>query len=255
MAVKELFHSSDQEAGYEESTLLQQQVDPYEEEETLSLSDLPIYSGASISARWGGDFSKEDGKNFVDDDDDNLFEFFSEEFTTSSTNNYATAENIIFCGKLIPFKNINIPPRADERNIINTERMINVQKGIAKRSSKGSKSSFESCDYSSLGKVSLVRSPTNSRWFLFMFGMSKLSITTEMELKDIRNRQSRRRRGPTATMMIPAAPENGKEEVVAVKEKRSSCKGMWKMFRSISMVLGCHSSNKIANDVVKAAFV
>ena len=133
--------------------------------------------------------------------------------------------------------------------------MINVQKGIAKRSSKGSKSSFESCDYSSLGKVSLVRSPTNSRWFLFMFGMSKLSITTEMELKDIRNRQSRRRRGPTATMMIPAAPENGKEEVVAVKEKRSSCKGMWKMFRSISMVLGCHSSNKIANDVVKAAFV
>lgn len=250
MATKELFHSSDQEeAVNEESTLLQHEVDPYEEEETLSLSDLPIYSGASISARWGGDFSKEDGKNFVDDDDDNLFEFFSEEFTTSSTNNYATAENIIFCGKLIPFKNINIPPRADERNIINTERMINVQKGIAKRSSKGSKSSFESCDYSSLGKVSLVRSPTNSRWFLFMFGMSKLSTTTEMELKDIRNRQSRRR-GPAATM-IPA-PENGKDEV-AVKEKRS-CKGMWKMLKSISMVLGCHSS-KIANDVVKAAFV
>ena len=205
MAVKELFHSSDQEAGYEESTLLQQQVDPYEEEETLSLSDLPIYStSGSISARWGGtdDFSKEDGKDFGgdhdDNNDDNLFEFFSEEFTASSTN-YATAENIIFCGKLIPFKDIN-PPRGDQSN-------INVQKGITKRSSKGSKSSFAASDYSSsLGKVSLVRSPTNSRWFLFMFGMSKLSITTEMELKDIRNRQSRRRRGPTATMMIPAAP-------------------------------------------------
>ncbi|KAH1139383.1 hypothetical protein GLYMA_10G213000v4 [Glycine max] len=239
--------SNQEEAVNEESTLLQHEVDPYEEEETLSLSDLPIYSGASISARWGGDFSKEDGKNFVDDDDDNLFEFFSEEFTASSTN-YATAENIIFCGKLIPFKDIN-PPRGDQSN-------INVQKGITKRSSKGSKSSFAASDYSSsVGKVSLVRSPTKSRWFLFMFGMSKLSITTEMELKDIRNRQSRRRRGPTATMMIPAAPENGKEEVAAVKEKRSSCKGMWKMFRSISMVLGCHSSNKIANDVVKAAFV
>ncbi|ESW15672.1 hypothetical protein PHAVU_007G092400 [Phaseolus vulgaris] len=231
MAVKE-FHS-DQEVGNEESNLLQ--VDPYEEEEeTLSLCDLPIYSGY-MSDTWGG----EDGKRFGDDgddgDDDNLFEFFSEEFTSSS--NSAAAENIIFCGKLIPFK--DIPPRVDECN--STARR-NVQKGIAKRGSNGSKSF--ACDYTSDGKVSLVRCTTKSRWFLFMFGMSKLSSTTEMELKDIRNRQSRR--GPAA--MFPAAEED------AVKGKKRGCKGMWKILKSITMVLGCRSS-KLANDVVKAALV
>nr|KYP74760.1 hypothetical protein KK1_007451 [Cajanus cajan] len=110
---------------------------------------------------------------------------------------------------------------------------------------KGSKSF--ACDYTSTGKVSLMRSTTKSRWFLFMFGsMSKLS-STEMELRDIRNRQGRRR-GPAT--MFPA-PEDGKE--VAMKGK-GSCKGMWKLLKSISFVLGCRSS-KIANDVVKAAFV
>ncbi|XP_047176410.1 uncharacterized protein LOC124843650 [Vigna umbellata] len=236
MAVKE-FHS-DQEAGNEESTLLQ--VDPYEEEEeTLSLCDLPIYS-ASSSDKWRGDFSKEDEKSFGDegDDENNMFEFFSEEFNSSS--NIAAAENIIFCGKLIPFK--DIPPRVDECN--STARM-SVQKGIAKRGSKGSKSF--SCDYTSTGKVSLVRCTTKSRWFLFMFGMSKLSGTTEMELRDIRNRQSRR--GPAT--MFPAT-EDGEED--SVKGKKRSCKGMWKILKSITMVLGCRSS-KLANDVVKAALV
>ncbi|KAJ1414932.1 hypothetical protein SESBI_18440 [Sesbania bispinosa] len=61
----------------EESTML---LDPYEEEEeALSLCDLPIYSD---------DFSKEDGKNYSqssNNDDDDFFEFFSEEFTTSTT--------------------------------------------------------------------------------------------------------------------------------------------------------------------------
>ncbi|CAJ1976784.1 unnamed protein product [Sphenostylis stenocarpa] len=234
MAVKE-FHS-DQEAGNEESTLLQ--LDPYEEEEeTLSLCDLPIYSGSINSAKWDGDFSKEDEKSFGDDDD-NLFEFFSEEFTTSSKS--AVAENIIFCGKLIPFK--DIPPRVDESH--STARG-NVQKGIAKRGLKGSKSF--ACDYTSMGKVSLVRSTTKSRWFLFMFGMSKLSSTTEMELRDIKSRQSRRE--PAA--MFPAT-EDGEED--AVKGKKRSCKGMWKLLKSITMVLGCRSS-KLANDVVKAALV
>ncbi|XP_027937803.1 uncharacterized protein LOC114192313 [Vigna unguiculata] len=236
MAVKE-FHS-DQEAGNEETTLLQ--VDPFEEEEeTLSLCDLPIYS-ASSSDKWRGDFSKEDEKSFGDDgddDEDNLFEFFSEEFNSSS--NIAAAENIIFCGKLIPFKDIN-PPQVDECN--STARSRNVQKGIQKRGSK----SF-SCDYTSTGKVSLVRCTTKSRWFLFMFGMSKLSGTTEMELRDIRNRQSRR--GPAT--MFPAAEDGGED---AVKGKKRSCKGMWKILKSITMVLGCRSS-KLANDVVKAALV
>ncbi|KAK7379787.1 hypothetical protein VNO78_34307 [Psophocarpus tetragonolobus] len=235
MAAKE-FHP-DQAAGNEESTLLQ--VDPYEEEETLSLCDLPIYSG-SVSGRWGGDdWSKEDGKSFGDDD--NLFEFFSEEFSTSSN---ATAENIIFCGKLIPFK--DIPPRVESSNdqkgsVILPWKPVKKAKPTLKKEEKLERKGCKSfsCDYTSNGKVSLLRCTTKSRWFLFMFGMSKLP-STEMELRDIRNRQSRRR---GAAVMFPTAAEG-----------KSGCRGMWKMLKSISLVLGCRSS-KIAKDVVKAAFV
>ncbi|XP_058775968.1 uncharacterized protein LOC131650263 [Vicia villosa] len=247
MVAKELY--SDQEVGNEESNLLQDQYDYHydnDDDETLSLRDLP---NSTTSPQWG-DFSKEDGKNSIsnynkdhdddDDDDDNLFEFFSEEFTTSTTH-----DNIIFCGKLIPFK--------DHPNVVDQK---------AKLTSKSMKSSDVddiaslkvksfAYDYTSMGrKVSLVRSATKSRWFLFLFGMSSSSRSSskEMKLSDIRNRLSRRE--PTA--MFPVAPGNGKE---VVKSKRNgNCKGVWKMLRSISMVLGC-SSSKIANDVVKTAFV
>lgn len=270
MMAKEFY--SDQEAGndHEESTLLQDPCEGEEEEEALSLCDLPIYSG-SISSQWG-DFSKEDGRNSRsnsnNDDDDELFEFFSEEFTTSSSPTLANAENIIFCGKLIPFKG---PPQYDPKNLESntTSKRSNIQKKGAfvpnsfgkenptfsramKNKGQGEeglnlKSSF-SCDYASMGKVSLVRSATESRWFLFMFGMSRLS-TNEMQLRDIRNRQSRR----APATMFPA-PEHGENEVVNKTKGRRNCKGMWKFLRSISLVLGCRSS-KIANDVVKAAFV
>ncbi|KAG2397184.1 hypothetical protein LR48_Vigan08g106600 [Vigna angularis] len=181
----------------------------------------PYYSGFS-SDKWHGDFSKEDEKNFGDDGDDdyNMFEFFSEEFNSSS--NIAATENIIFCGKLIPFK--DIPPRVDE---CNNKACRNVQKGIAKHGSKGSKSF--SCDYTSTRKVSLVRCTTKYRWFLFMFEMSKLSGTTEMELRDIRNRQSWR--GPAT--MFPIA-KDGEEDS---KGKMRSCKGMWTILKSISSIV------------------
>ncbi|OIV91384.1 hypothetical protein TanjilG_02002 [Lupinus angustifolius] len=242
-----------QEAENEENTVLQ---DPYddddEEEETLSLSDLPIYSDAhSISsAQWSShdNFNKEDGQNSQndenDDDDDDFFEFFSEEFTTST--HIATAENIIFCGKLIPiFK--DLPSHEKGKKL---ESKNNTQK-------KGPKEAKSyTTEYSSSSeKVSLVRSTTKSRWFLFMSGMLRLSSNTEMELRDIRSRQrrsrSRSRRGPVVVSMVPA-PEHGGEEV-EIKVRRNY-KGLWKVLRTISLGLGCKSS-KLANDVVKAAFV
>ncbi|KAL5069552.1 hypothetical protein RYX36_020439 [Vicia faba] len=107
-------------------------------------------------------------------------------------------------------------------------------------------------DYTSMGgKVSLVRSATKSRWFLFLFGMSSSSrlSSKEMQLSDIRNRLSRRE----PTVMFPVAPPGNGKEVVKRKRNENS-KGAWKMLKSISLVLGC-SSAKIANDVVKTAFV
>ncbi|CAK8573212.1 unnamed protein product [Lathyrus sativus] len=245
---KELY--SDQQVGNEESNnLLQDQYDYHDDndddEETLSLRDLP---NSRISPQ-RGDFSKEDGKNSIsnynknhhDDDDDNLFEFFSEEFATSTTH-----DNIIFCGKLIPFKDHpkDVVPRA--KPISSKPKKCNDEDDIG-----GLKVKSFAYDYTSMGgKVSLVRCATKSRWFLFLFGMSSSSrlSSKEMQLSDIRNRLSRRE--PTA--MFPVVPGNGKE---VVKSKRNdNSKGMWKMLKSISMVLGC-SGSKIGNDVVKTAFV
>lgn len=277
------FHSA-QEAGNEESTTLLK--DPYEEEEeeedTLSLSDLPIYSDNSISAQRGHGFSKEVGENSPpnndDEDDDDFFEFFSEEFTTSTR---ATAENIIFCGKLIPFKD---PPLEKGKKNIESN---TIQKGTALlpwwaaksfdkakstskdvtscdddsfkkqgQEAKGAKSNF-SCEYSSsssVGKVSLMRSTTKSRWFVFMFGMSRLSNTEKMEMRDIRSRQrrSRSRRGPVVATMFPSSPVHGEEGKI---KARRNCKGLWKVLRSISLGLGCNNSSKLASDVVKAGFL
>lgn len=264
MVAKE-FYYSDQEAGHdhsnEESTLLHDPYDEYEEEETLSLCDLPIYSSdnSSNSAQWGAELSKEDGKNSdsnnKDDDFDDFFEFFSEEFTTTTPSTLSTADELIFCGKLIPFKDHHHQQHVPQRTLKNSNsgRRSNSQKGSVgplflpnSVSSKPSSKAVMSDGNNSMGKVKLVRSTTKARWFLFMFGMSKLS-TTEMQLRDMRNRQSRR----APASMFPA-PEEGKE----VKNKgRRSFKGMWKMLTSISLVLGCHSSRKLANDVVKAAFV
>ncbi|KAK7270360.1 hypothetical protein RIF29_23441 [Crotalaria pallida] len=265
---------SNQEAGNDEkesTTLLLQ--DPYEDDETLSLSDLPIISS---SAQWGhDDFNKEDGKNsrsyYNDEEDgDDFFEFISEDFTTSTS---ATAESIIFCGKLIPvFKEPPLEKGNNDNNNkkkkVNLESKNDIQKGRnallpsydecfkkASQEAKSAKSSYD-CEYSSSSsssrKVSLVRSTTKSRWYLFMFGMSRLSSNNnEMELRDIRSRQRRsRRRGSVAMKMFPA-PEHGEEVKIKV---RRNYKGLWKVLRSISLGLGCKSS-KLANDVVKAAFV
>ena len=74
----------------------QQDDDPYEAVETLSLCDLPTHGD---SAHWD-DFSREYQSSSFDRDEDNFFEFFSEEFTAST---YSSGnKDIIFCGKLIP---------------------------------------------------------------------------------------------------------------------------------------------------------
>jgi hypothetical protein len=234
--------------------LLQDQYD--DDDETLSLSDLP---NSTISPQWGDLSIEDDGKNSIsnyNNDDDNLFEFFSEEFNTSTTH-----DNIIFCGKLIPFKDHQqVPYHNQKQSALVPKAKLNSKslkyrddvKGKEDQEVKGSLNvkSF-ACDYTTMGgKVSLVRCATKSRWFLFLFGMSSNSRmpSKEMQLSDIRNRQSRRE----SAMMFPVAPENGKE-VVKSKKNRNG-KGMWKLLKSMSFVLGCTSS-KLANDVVKAAFV
>ncbi|CAL0300638.1 unnamed protein product [Lupinus luteus] len=225
-----------QETSNEENTLLQ---DPYDddEEETLSLSDLPIYSDAhSISsAQWSHDNSnKEEGQNSQNGEDyDDFFEFFSEELTTSTHNE--TAENIIFCGKLIPiFK--DLPSHEKGKKL---ESKNNIQKKVTKEAK-----SYTSEYSSSSRKVSLVRLTSKSRWFLFMFGMSRFSSNTEMELEDIRSRQrrSRSRRGVVAVNMFPAPEHGGEEAEMKIKELNMGRKGSW--FSTVKKALNGSDSRK-----------
>ncbi|KAK7277306.1 hypothetical protein RIF29_18457 [Crotalaria pallida] len=228
MVAKEFFSSHQEEEEEEEAC-----GDYYEEEETLSLCDLPTYS--SDSAQWDDYLSKEGGKS-LDDDDDNFFEFFSEDFTKST--HETASKNIIFCGKLIPFKE----PQQQQPLCNKLEKAKSMSSTSVKTSSCDAKGSKRNnlCDYASMKKVSLMRSSTKSRWHLFMFGMPRVS--TGMELSDIKSRQSRR--GPAA--MIPA-PEHGGEVVVKSKEGRRNGKGLLRILKSLEF--GCLGSN-----VVKAAF-
>ncbi|OIW01541.1 hypothetical protein TanjilG_19467 [Lupinus angustifolius] len=239
MVSKEFF--SDQEAmHHKESTLLQDPYDEEDQEETLSLCDLPPYR--SDSAQWDDYFSIErhsSSQSNGDDDNDDFFEFSSEEFTTSS--HETTAKNIIFCGKLIPFKEPPQQHRNDETSNVplpcDKAKHIMLRTSVMPCDAKGSKNN-NLCDYASIKKVSLMRSTTKSRWNLFMFGFG---VSTEMDLRDIRSRQSRQ--GPAT--MIPAS-ELGRE---MVKNKgKKNMKGLWRIFKSLDF--DCLSSN-----VVKAAFV
>ncbi|KAF7820099.1 uncharacterized protein G2W53_025554 [Senna tora] len=75
----------------------QEAQDPFEAEETLSLSDLPI-TGDSAQCDFESYSKKMTNAGFDDDDDDDFFEFFSEDFTASTR---SVEKDIIFCGKII----------------------------------------------------------------------------------------------------------------------------------------------------------
>ncbi|KAM7499172.1 hypothetical protein LguiA_023586 [Lonicera macranthoides] len=176
--------------------------DPEETEDALSFCDLPIYSNPED---WES-FSKE----YPSDQEDDSFEFFSEEFSgsissTASSRTSIQPDNIMFCGKLIPYKH--------QEPISNNKCKSNTKK---------------------------VSASNSRRWYLFMFGLG--SFPVEMELSDMRRRQSRR---------VPAAvvrSEGSGCDEVGVCRRRG--KGLWRMIR---LYLGCGSGRQ-ADAVVKASY-
>ncbi|KAI9124683.1 hypothetical protein K1719_004605 [Acacia pycnantha] len=206
----------------------QEAQDPFEAVETLSLSDLPI-TGDSPHSEYS--YSK--------DGDDDFFEFISEDFTASTMNT-----DIIFCGKII-----NIESSKDAKQS-NTNQSDDDSSGVLlpwilnKHTSKSTISGDsarrqvrelkDSKDYYSRGRVSLMRSATKRRWYLFMFRMPSIRLPAEMELRDIRNKQ-RRRNVPAAAMKLPVPA--GEEEMVSKSIKGRRIWWFGKMFRSLG--LGC----------------
>lgn len=263
--------------------------DPYEAEETLSLCDLPSYSDAS---NWD-DNSKEDQS--LSSDSNDFFEFFSEDFTASTCSTTAANKSIIFCGKLIPYKELPDHPEKPHQNqekqnhtckkgvfrwkSLSFNKTRSSSKGSKlfrwkslsfnktrssspkgskgkkvykdKNSSKGSIASASAspasksyvyktskCDLS-MGKVTMLTSPTKSRWYLLIFGMTR--FTTEMELRDIKIRQSRIK---SPSMMFRSVECDN----MVKSNERCRRKGLWRLIK----ILGSRSQH--LNAVVKASF-
>ncbi|KAH7839598.1 hypothetical protein Vadar_006128 [Vaccinium darrowii] len=180
--------------------------DQDETEETLSFCDLTIYS--SDSADWES-YSKEDqslSSSSTSSSDQDLFEFFSEEWSHSSTTN--PAQNmIVFCGKEITFKEPAIQNLERKSPQKPRKRLVN------KAAKSGGKNRF--C----VRKVLLWGSAAKWRWHHLACGLG-VRFPAEMELSDIRSRQ--RRRGPPAALFSGG----GDKEV-------GGGKGLWAMIRAL----------------------
>ncbi|VVA12289.1 PREDICTED: CCACVL1_23607 [Prunus dulcis] len=258
----------------EEKTEQFQDQDPYEAEETLSLCDLPTHSD---SAHWD-DCSKEYQSSSFDNDEDNFFEFFSEEFTASTYP--SSGKDIIFCGKLIPCK--EAPKSFEAEKTHHQDKEI----GSTKRIRKGFFRSWRSCSFHKtsksfnskiskpalqgkdprsmntclsfptsksyrkceLSKVSILSStPSKSKWYLFMFGMAR--FPTEMELRDIRTRQSRRSPSTMFRSFDEGSDQMEGQKGNMGRKSSNKAKGLWGLLRAV----GCRISQP--NTVVKAGFL
>eukprot|EP00262_Sarcandra_glabra_P007729 TRINITY_DN20643_c0_g1_i1.p1 TRINITY_DN20643_c0_g1~~TRINITY_DN20643_c0_g1_i1.p1 ORF type:complete len:251 (-),score=4.52 TRINITY_DN20643_c0_g1_i1:295-1047(-) len=228
--------------------------DPHDSEtdEAISLSDLP--SGEAIQ-----DLPKESDNRASPDHQ--LFEF---------TNNFnaemCAAEDIFLYGKLLPFKSALSDQITSTRNEktsflrARSESLGELRSGRGRlmrssldgdyrrlhsvpSSSKASQTvsdrapggtCFRNCKFS-LRKEN-HSGPATPKWRLFVFGLVK--GPSEMAMKEIRHRQSRRNPAP----LFPVF--NGGE---TVSVRRGDDKGPWRLLRSLSCT-------RNANAVVTASF-
>ena len=220
--------------------------------ETLSLCDLPMYGDDDDDGSHWDDFSSDD---HISSPDQDLFEFFSGDFSASA---WPAAENIVFCGKLIPYRKLPICTDSQKLEDSSTVKKQQIEKrgflglksfkkGKKYRSKSmddshgkgpklqqqvpGSKSlpatrestAADKCDFTTDPPV--LTSPHKFHWHVF-FGPAT-RVPSEMKLRDIKNRQSR----------LPSP------------EERRSGKKSWGLLK----VLGCGISQAHANTMAKAS--
>ncbi|XP_050210953.1 uncharacterized protein LOC126661181 [Mercurialis annua] len=230
-----------------------------DDEEALSLCDLALNN--SNGSEWD-DSSKEDQRLSFDQD---IFEFFSEDFNASTH----PRENVIFCGKLIPYKgdkkdahvekidkSIN-KTKESKRSFIFRWKSFSLHQSRNNSLKMQQQKSYTTCtspdinsennEYRmkkcaqkydvSMRKISVFASPSRSKWHPFTFGMGRYPV--EMELSDIKTRQSKRNESKKRQST------NGRNELAGKNGQRE--KGWWSLLR----ILGCNSNK--ANAMVKAS--
>ncbi|XP_022876698.1 uncharacterized protein LOC111394879 [Olea europaea var. sylvestris] len=214
-----------------------------EAEETLSLCDLPLYSTDGGSVDWGEDLSTESqgGLNSTSSLEQDYFEFSSQEMSTSTIP--LPPEYIIFCGKIIPYKQPAVPAKKDSK-LVENKKMRGIGLFWLKLNSLFCGKSVEkNIEKKSLAilpesskRMSILTSSSSgkARWYLLLFGITKFS--TEMELRDMKNRQSRRQSNTSSPKFTFKRGEDKFTSTRTSREMRA-----WGLIRALSCGGGRHT--------------
>ena len=231
-----------------------------EDDEALSLCDLPLNNNATSRRNSSEDMSFRLSHRSSLSETSDFFEFFND-----FSSDMVPADDIILCGKLVPFKDNSLyydqiqkksksefrkPPIHRRRS----ESFSKLQSSVTRSNSispSGSSSlrfmmrNSRSLDYRRLCRSSssvtpemdrnsstrsvamsdvVAKKATKPRWYSLMFGAWK--VPHEMDLNDIKNRQVRRN---PSTTMFPATDTGGNVIV-----DRSSEKVSWKILKALS---------------------
>ncbi|KAK4430902.1 hypothetical protein Salat_0852100 [Sesamum alatum] len=254
-----------------------------EADETLSLCDLPLYSDQSVE-EWEGDLSSESqGSSSISSSEDDYFEFISQELSPSSTS--YPPEHIVFCGKLIPYKQPLDSSVRDLSKLVESKKQTDIKKKHGwsmfrwkfslSRSSKrqvqsksGKKSTIvmhkredrhsaslqespkqmynsnkhgKGCDFA-VHKMPILASSSSgkARWYVFLFGISRFS--TEVELRDIKSRLSRRQSPPPPAVRLQDHNEK-------VSKGRNGSSGLWGLIKVLSCGGNHHPNTMVVSSI------
>ncbi|KAL4564294.1 hypothetical protein LXL04_028354 [Taraxacum kok-saghyz] len=202
------------------------------EAETLSLTDFPVTKDLGVS-------SLQDHRNPSSLATEEFFEFFNGGLSDYSDESMMShAEDIIFCGKLIPIdeqRQTKPPPHQKENsrrrnqnqqptNCRRSESMSEVKSTTASPLVRNSRS----LDYKKLHRDSSMSSEPaaeilrdgsgKKRWYVLLFGLVKVP-PPEMDLRDMKNRQVRR---TTSKTLFPAT-ESGDALPVSQTDDCQKC--------------------------------
>ncbi|XP_017985320.1 PREDICTED: uncharacterized protein LOC18589263 [Theobroma cacao] len=227
------------------------QDDPAEEaEEALSLCDLALDLDANGNS--DNDLGKLPAQSRRSSSEA-APEFF--EFLSDVSSDMCPADDIIFCGKLIPLKQQPVsfqrqkgyPSDEKRKNHVlrkRSESLSELRSSSMTRSSSTKNTTLlrnsRSLDYQKLHRYEMERNPSTRsagkthvlpkkavkpRWYVFMFGMVK--FPPEMELQDIKSRQF----GRSPSVMFPPMEDGGKK----FAGNRCSGKGSsWSLLKALS---------------------
>ncbi|KAL9325976.1 hypothetical protein ACSQ67_006621 [Phaseolus vulgaris] len=208
-----------------------------EQEEALSLCDLPLNRNSRTPSLDETSYKKILRPSSLQDNE--IFNGFS----SSSSSDMCPADDIIFCGKLLPLKNLIVEEDKSPARRRRSESLSSVTRSNSVSTCTGSRRlmmrNSKSLDYNRLressgsevdrnlsGRSSALpeaasKKATKPRWYSLMFGTMK--VPAEMGLSDMKNRQVRR--NASSTMFVSAEKVGG---------NRSPGKVSWRILKALS---------------------